>query len=217
MMAMRVFMRSRHVDGVDKPAVLERVALEGTCDEGALEMTVQAGDLHYDVSRRLPDRVTMGDEFTPQAMLPGLYEGRRWTVPIYNPLRAAHAPLDILLAEVGGEDILYWDNRLVRVDVVTYREDSSTASDPRCRLWVDKEGRVLKQEAAILNARVAFVRRSAEATAWLLREGGLGGATPEAPGAPAAPRPARDRVDRSVEDADRAVGVHSLTAINRRE
>lgn len=171
------------------PAVLERVALEGTCNEGALEMTVQAGDLHYDVSRRLPDRVTMGDEFTPQAMLPGLYEGRRWTVPIYNPLRAAHAPLDILLAEVGGEDILYWDNRLVRVDVVTYREDSSTASDPRCRLWVDKEGRVLKQEAAILNARVAFVRRSAEATAWLLREGGLGGSTPEARGVPAAPRP----------------------------
>jgi hypothetical protein len=170
------------------PAVLDEISLEGSCDDGELQMHVQAGDLRYDVSRRLPDRATMGDEFAPQAMLPGLYEGRRWTVPVYNPLRAAHAPLDMLMAEVGGEDIFYWDNRLVRVNVVTYREDSSTTTEPRCRLWVDKEGRVLKQETAILNARVAFVRRSAEATAWFLRESGRGGTTSEATGGNTPPR-----------------------------
>lgn len=168
---------------VQIPAALEKITLEGICHDGSLDMVVWAGNLRHEVSRRLPDRVTMGDEFTPQAMLPGLYEGRRWTVPIYNPLRAAHAPVDILVAEVGGEDILYWDNRLVRVDMVTYREDSaSTGVAPRCRLWVDKEGRVLKQEASILNARLAFVRRSADATAWLVREAKMRDA-PEPPAA----------------------------------
>lgn len=171
---------------VSVPAAFQTITLEGSCRQGSLAMHVQAGSLTYDVSRDLPGQITLGDEFTPQAILPGLYEGRRWTMPVYNPLRAAHSPLEILLAEVGGEDMLYWDNRLMRVDLVTYRETATTGGEPRCRLWVDKEGRVLKQEASILGEKLAFVRRSAEATAWMLRDGGL-----LAPAAPtqAAPRP----------------------------
>jgi hypothetical protein len=179
------------------PPGRDEIALEGTCRDGSLAMTVRAGDLRYEVDRQLPAGVTLGDEFTPQAMLPGLYEGRRWSVPIYNPLRAARAPLEILLAQVGPEDILYWDNRLVRVDVVTYREDSATGDEPRCRLWVDKSGRVLKQEASILGARLAFVRRSDEATAWLHREMAAAQEPSRPPEPPVAPPPTEQPPRRS--------------------
>ena len=48
----------------------------------------------------------------------------------------------------------------MRTHVVAYREDPTSDREPRCRLWVDRSGRVVRQEAAMLGARVAFVRRS---------------------------------------------------------
>ena len=105
-------------------------------------------------------RAGIGDELSPQATLPGLTEGRRWTVPVYSPLRPGQSPLEILHAEVSGEETIFWEDSLVRVHVVAYREDPSSNREPRSRLWVDRSGRVLRQEAALLGARVSFVRRS---------------------------------------------------------
>jgi hypothetical protein len=75
----------------------------------------------------------------------------------------------------------------MRVDVVTYRDSSTSGGEPRCRLWVDNDGRVLKQEASILGAKLAFVRRTAEATEWMLRDGGL--LAPATPPVPPTPEP----------------------------
>jgi len=102
----------------------------------------------------------IGDELSPQATLPGLFEGRRWTVPTYNPLRTGKSALDVLHAEVMGEETMFWDDHLVRVNVVCYRDDPSSHHPPRTRLWVDRSGRVLKQESAMLGAHLTFLRRS---------------------------------------------------------
>jgi hypothetical protein len=123
-------------------------------------MFMAAGDLRYETTRHLPTTAMVGDELSPLATLPGLYEGRRWTVPMYSPLRAGQSPLEILHAEVGAEETLFWDGALTKVHVVSYREDPSSSRPSRCRLWVDQSGRVLRQEAALLGARVAFVRQS---------------------------------------------------------
>jgi hypothetical protein len=56
----------------------------------------------------------------------------------------------------------------VRVHVVTYREDPSSPREPRCRLWVDRSGRVLKHESAILGSKLEFVRRSDDDAARLV-------------------------------------------------
>lgn len=146
------------------------VVLEGKVRDGQVAIDVRAGDLHYQMSRHLPEQLTIGDELSPQASMPGLYEGRRWTVPIYSPLRPGHSPLEILHAEVGPEETFFWENNLVRVNVVSYREDPSSSRPPRSRIWVDRSGRVLKQESSVLAGTLTFVRRSDEAAARLAAE-----------------------------------------------
>ncbi|MFM8802316.1 MAG: hypothetical protein ACKOK8_00125 [Planctomycetia bacterium] len=149
------------------PASSDDVELRGVVDDGAVRVTIAAGGMHYETTRHLPTHVVIGDELSPQATLPGLYEGRRWTVPTYSPLRPGHAPLEILHAHVGPEETVFWENGLVRAHVVTYRDDPTSDREPRCRLWVDRTGRVLRQETMLLGTRVTFVRRSDEAAAWL--------------------------------------------------
>lgn len=148
------------------------VVLEGTVHEGSVSIDVRAGDMHYRTNRHLPDHLTIGDELAPQASMPGLYEGRRWTVPVYSPLRPGLSPLGILHAEVGPEETFFWENNLVRVHVVSYREDPSSSRPPRSRLWVDRGGRVLKQESAILKGTLVFVRRTDEDAIQLASEAG---------------------------------------------
>jgi hypothetical protein len=169
---------------VTLPASVDEVRLTGTVDEGTVKVTIDAGGMQYETTRHLPTHVLIGDELSPQATLPGLYEGRRWTVPIYSPLRPGHSPLEILHAEVNPEETLFWENGLVRAHLVTYRDDPTSDREPRCRLWVDRTGRVLKQETLLLGTRVTFVRRSDESAAWL-----------------AADEPAATGVDRSDEAA----------------
>lgn len=149
------------------PGATDQVVLEGVVDDGKVSIEIEAGGMQYETSRHLPTHIMIGDELSPQATLPGLYEGRRWTVPIYSPLRPGQSPIEILHAEVGCEEALYWEDGLVRVHVVSYHEDPSSHREPRCRLWVDLTGRVLKQEAAILGAKMSFLRRSDETAAWL--------------------------------------------------
>jgi hypothetical protein len=150
------------------PATADRVFLNGTIDAGEATVNLQARGMHYTTTRRLPNHIAIGDELSPQATLPGLYQGRKWTVPVYSPLRPGHAPIEILHAQVCGEESLFWDDKLVRVDVVHYRADPSSHHEPRCRLWVDRSGRVLKQESVMLGSKLVFVRRSDEAAERLL-------------------------------------------------
>lgn len=152
---------------VDFPGMSEQVLLAGTVDEGKVSVALTAGGIRYETSRHLPTHMMFGDELSPQATLPGLYEGRRWTVPIFSPLRPGQSPIEILHAEVGPQETMFWENDLVRVHVVCYREDPTSGREPRCRMWVDLSGRVLKQEAAIVGTRMAFLRRTDEAAAWL--------------------------------------------------
>jgi len=148
---------------VSLPATADRVVLDGRIDKGEVTVDVRAHGMNYTVSRHLPNRITIGDELSPQARLPGLYQNRQWTVPVYSPLRPGQAPIQILHAKVAGEESIFWDDALVRVDVVHYRDDPAVHREPRCRLWVDRSGRVLKQESLMLGSKLVFVRRSDEA------------------------------------------------------
>ena len=148
---------------VDLPGRVDKVVLDGTVDDGHVKITIKAGDLSYETSRYLPSHVMIGDELSPQATMPGLALGKRWTVPVYSPLRGGKAALEVLHAEVVGEETLFWEDRLLRVDLVVYRDDPSGHHEPCCRIWVDRSGRVLKQESTIFGSTLTFLRRSDDA------------------------------------------------------
>ncbi|NBW96202.1 MAG: hypothetical protein EBR28_05630 [Planctomycetia bacterium] len=145
---------------VDLPGGIDSVMLDGTVDDGHVKIRVKAGELSYEASRFLPSHIMIGDELAPQATMSGLAPGKRWTVPVYNPLRGGTSALEVLHAEVAGEETLFWEDRLVRVDLVVYRDDPSGHHDPCCRIWVDRSGRVLKQESMLLGSSLTFMRRS---------------------------------------------------------
>jgi hypothetical protein len=142
------------------PDLAQRVVISGTVENGEASITVRSREFVYETSRQLPESGMLGDELSPQAMLPGLTKGQRWTVPIYNPLGFAGSPLTVLHARVEGEVTLFWEDRIVRPLLVSYRDDPAAYREPRVRLWVDRDGRVLKQESQFLGASLAFIRRS---------------------------------------------------------
>ncbi|MFM8433903.1 MAG: hypothetical protein ACKOBP_00955 [Planctomycetia bacterium] len=148
---------------VDLPGKVDRVVLHGTVDDGHVKVLLRAGELSYETSRYLPSHIMIGDELSPQATMPGLAPGKRWTVPVYNPLRGGNTALEVMHAEVTAEETLFWEDRLVRVDLVVYRDDPSEHHEPTCRIWVDRSGRVLKQESAMFGGKLTFLRRSDEA------------------------------------------------------
>lgn len=145
------------------PGSEQQVRLEGTiADDNEVVVSLKAGGIHYETSRYIPDEVALGDELSPQATMPGLYQGRTWVVPIYSPLRASHKPLEILYAKVSGQETLHFDGQFVTTDIVNYRSDTSDHHSPRSRMWVEPRGRVLRHEAVILGSKLAFVRCSDE-------------------------------------------------------
>jgi hypothetical protein len=143
------------------PGTDGRIALKGSVNEGLVSVVVDAHGMLYEVERRIPEDVMIGDELSPQATMPGLAVGRRWTVPTYSPLRPAGSPIELLHAQVTGEQMFFWQDQLTRVHEVCYRIDPTAPHhDPRFTMLVDMNGRVLKQDSIFLGARLTFVRRS---------------------------------------------------------
>jgi hypothetical protein len=102
---------------------------------------------------------------SPQSDLPGLRPGQKWTVPSYNPL-CPRDPLEILQAQVEGREPIQWAGKRVDTWLVAYRNDpgSKIGGDPtpRQQLWVQFDGRVLKQQVTFLESELTFVRMSDE-------------------------------------------------------
>ena len=145
---------------IDLPGSDGKILLTGTVDKGEVTIVIRSGEMVYETKRFLPETMMLGDELSPHAMLPGLVTGQQWTVPVYSPLRPAQSPIEILHAEVEGSESIFWDDHLVTVDLVSYRDDPASHREPRARLWVDRTGRVLRQEASAMGRKILFVRRN---------------------------------------------------------
>jgi len=95
-------------------------------------------------------------------------------VPVYSPLQPPNTPLEIYRATVEDLEPITWEGHIVEVWVVAYRSESGLSSTqiarPRGRLWVGRDGVVLKQEAMILDRPLLFVRLSEEKAAALLEK-----------------------------------------------
>ncbi len=145
----------------------DAIVLRGVLDGTKLTLTVTAGGLpSKKTDFYLPSDVLVGDALSPQTQLPGLRQGQSWTVPVYSPLRPLGSPLEILQATVERKDSITWDGHTEQTWLVVYRRDSGFSfnhgKNARGKLWVRRDGTVLRQEVMILDATMTFVRLADE-------------------------------------------------------
>ncbi len=147
------------------------ITMQGTMEGTRLKFEIHTGGLVYEAEERIPPNALLSDVFSPRTQLPGLHAGQTWTVPVYSPLRPPSHPLEILQATVKGNESIVWNGRREDAFLVVYRSDPGRGlgndERPRGRLWVRKDGTVLKQQAMIFNSTMTFVRLSDEESAAL--------------------------------------------------
>lgn len=153
-----------------KPGLTSVVRLRGTIEGNLLKLSVHSGDLVYDPEISLPPEAMLGDSLAPQTRLPGLRAGQSWTVSSYSPMNILSNPIEILHAKVEGMTPLDWDGRSEQVWLVVYRTESSRANgdnNVRNRLWVRRDGTILRQQVIVGGSVLMFNRMSDEETALL--------------------------------------------------
>jgi hypothetical protein len=142
----------------------EAIRMSGVIEGTQLKLAVHSGDFSYRTEKYLPPDALVGDELSPQAHLPGLRKGQKWTMPVYSPFRPPNSPIDILQASVERDETIAWNGETCETRLVVYRSDSGsglmTTQEPRGKLWVRHDGLVLKQEVVVFNSRLHFVRLS---------------------------------------------------------
>jgi len=150
------FDSSVRLDPLDRP-VRVRGAIEGS----QMSVLVRFADFTYKTEMSLPPNALLADAFSPQTQLPGLRAGQTWTVPSYNPLRPRD-PLEILQATVERREPVSWNGHTEDVWLVVYQSDPGAALGsrraPRGRLWVRRDGTVLKQQIMLFESSMTFVR-----------------------------------------------------------
>jgi hypothetical protein len=137
------------------------VHLKGDVEGSQLSLSATAGTLSYQDTVALPPKALLGGALSPQTQLPGLRAGQTWKVPAFNPLRPKQ-PMEMLVAKVEGLEPIVWEDQTEEVWLVTCRSDPGYGAGrdrtPRNRLWVRRDGTVLRQESLLLDTSFTFTR-----------------------------------------------------------
>ncbi len=150
----------------------EVIGMSGIVERGRLRIVVRASGISITREFSFPSNALPGDFFSPQSRLPGLHDGQTWSVPIYSPLWPSKKPLKIIHAAVEGLEPMSYGGAIENVWLVVYRNDTGGADDDERnrlgRLWVRRDGTVLRQQSRFSNSTVTFVRMTRRRTAKLV-------------------------------------------------
>ncbi len=147
------------------------VNIDGSVEGEKLKLTVRLGDLPpQEFPLPLPEN-KVRDGFSPEMELRGLRLGQSWTIVSYSPLDLPSNPMDmlkdrpptkVLFAKVEEQAQLTWHGHLQPMWVVVYRSDTSdgpgSEKNIRNRLWVDRDGTVVRQEVRLGEHSLLFAR-----------------------------------------------------------
>ena len=151
--------------------VEDAVSLRGVIQNGKLQLLVTAADPAEGVVGRrielyrqelsLPPEAMLADSLAPAPRLQNLHVGQEWTFHAYR-LFPPTRPLRLMRGTVSREELILWDGQLEPVRLVELFDEEgssiSVARQPTCRLWVRKDGEVLRQQMALGDLRFEFVR-----------------------------------------------------------
>lgn len=155
------------------------INLHGVVQKDQLELVVRsqslaaeddelaaAGAVLYQQSIRLPNDALFADAFSPHPRMPDLYLHQTWTFEAYRPF-PPNSPLEVVEAIVEKEDVITWNGKAVQTFVVAYRSEAGSGitatRDPIGKLWVMRDGTVIKQQLKLSNLRFTFDRRPDDA------------------------------------------------------
>jgi hypothetical protein len=134
------------------------ICVHGAVEGRQLELTVRNGMGSYTNEVFLPADALFCDALSPQSQLPDLRSGQKWTVPVYSPFWSSKAPLEIVGAKVEGLEPLLWDGAVEDCWLVVYRSETGGKENVRGKLWVRRNGTVLRQHVVLLNSIIMFDR-----------------------------------------------------------
>ncbi len=141
---------------------LAAIRVEGFVVSEKLVLTIRSAGVTYQTRRPLPRDAMVSDGLMPQSRMPGLWEGRKWTVEVYSPLRPHSDPMEIMQAEVVGRDLITWGGQVENAWLVVHRGDPGgdvgRAGKEHAWLWVRDDGVVLQHRIAVLDGALTFVR-----------------------------------------------------------
>jgi len=144
------------------------IKLQGNVVGNRLKLVAGFGGLTRSSEVYLPANSLLGGALSPRTELPDLQLGQTWTVPVYSPLRPPNDPLEILQATVESSESIVWDDRREEIWLVVYRSDGGRGlgeDEPyRGRLWVRRDGTVLKQQVMLLSSTMTFTRLTEQQT-----------------------------------------------------
>jgi hypothetical protein len=142
----------------------ETITMKGIVEGRQLQLSVHSGDLSLSYELPLPPKSLLSDALSPQSRLPGLHIGQIWSVPVFNPLWPSKSPIEIIEARVEDTQPIFWGGKSENAWLVVYRHESGSsagaAQNPKGKLWVRRDGAVLRQEAMLSNSTIQFVRMS---------------------------------------------------------
>ncbi len=159
------------------------VKIEGSVEGDKLKLSVRVGDYNNpNIELPMPDS-KIRDSFTPEMELRGLRLGQSWTIVSYSPLALPSHPMDmiqgrppteVLFAKVEERTQSPWNGRLEPMWVVVYRSEAGegpgSEKNIRNRLWVRRDGTVVRQEVYLGEHCLLFMRLPDEDAAKLRDE-----------------------------------------------
>ncbi|MCR4411803.1 MAG: hypothetical protein NUV77_05175 [Thermoguttaceae bacterium] len=157
---------SRFESVVGFPPAAETLAVKvrGQIDGAELRLAIHCPDFPPIEKTLKIGNAMLSDAMSPQSHLPGLREGQEWTVEVYSPLSQSSNPTEILHARVETRTPILWNDRQIDAWLVVFRGDPGSRfgseGDMRGKMWVSREGVVLKQQVTILRSSMTFVRLS---------------------------------------------------------
>jgi hypothetical protein len=141
------------------------VQVHGVIEGSQLKINIESNYYSDEKTINMPQNSIMADALSPQTQLPNLCEGQTWTVPSFSPFRSA-GPMEILIAKVEGREPITWNDEVMEAWRVVYRNDPgvglSNSEIARGKLWVATDGRVLKQQALVIDSTMTFTRMTDE-------------------------------------------------------
>jgi hypothetical protein len=148
----------------DVSSVLE---LHGKVNGAFLDLKVKFGNVNYEPKVPIASQAALSEALFPDAQLPYLYVGRRWTEEIYNPFHAPNSPIETIDVEVTGIETLSMDGENHRVMRVEFYGPPAPGVPEEARLqaiaWVrQSDGVVLRQDVLISTSKLRFDRLSKE-------------------------------------------------------